>query len=71
MIKNFLNPKGHQNPFSVSKGTAILLKGWNFANWCSFSGGGSAINGATPSSFQRILIFFRKKISSKKNLFVS
>ena len=28
MIKNFLNPKEHQNPFRVSKVTAILLKGW-------------------------------------------
>ena len=28
VIKNFLNPKGHQNPISGSKGTAILLKGW-------------------------------------------
>ena len=28
MIKKFLNPKGHQNPFSGSKVTAILLKGW-------------------------------------------
>ena len=28
MIKNFLNSKGHQNPFSGSKVTAILLKGW-------------------------------------------
>ena len=28
MIKNFLNPEGRQNPFSVSKVTAILLKGW-------------------------------------------
>ena len=28
MIKNFLNPKGHQNPISGSKVTAILLKGW-------------------------------------------
>ena len=27
-IKNVLNPKGHQNPISGSKGTAILLKGW-------------------------------------------
>ena len=27
MIKNILNPKGHQNPFSGSKVTAILLKG--------------------------------------------
>ena len=28
MFKNFLNPEGHKNPFSGSKGTAILLKGW-------------------------------------------
>jgi hypothetical protein len=28
MIKNFLNPKGHQNPISASKAMAILLKGW-------------------------------------------
>ena len=27
MIENFLNPKGHQNPISGSKVTAILLKG--------------------------------------------
>ena len=28
MIKKFLNPEGHQNPFSGSKITAILLTGW-------------------------------------------
>ena len=28
VIKNFLNPKRHQNPVSGSKVTAILLKGW-------------------------------------------
>jgi hypothetical protein len=28
VIKNFLNPEGHQNPISGSKFTAILLKGW-------------------------------------------
>ena len=27
MTKNFLNPEGHKNPISGSKGTAILLKG--------------------------------------------
>ena len=27
VIKNFLNPEGHQNPISGSKVTAILLKG--------------------------------------------
>ena len=29
VIKNFLNPEGHQNPISGLKVTAILLKGWN------------------------------------------
>ena len=28
MIKNFLNPQGHQNPISGSKVTTLLLKGW-------------------------------------------
>ena len=28
MIKIFLNPEGHQNPFIGSKVTASLLKGW-------------------------------------------
>ena len=28
MIKNSHNPEGHHNPFSGSKGTAILLKRW-------------------------------------------
>ena len=29
VIKNLLNPEGHQNPISELKVTAILLKGWN------------------------------------------
>ena len=28
MIKNFLNPEGHQNTLSGSKVTTILLKEW-------------------------------------------
>ena len=28
VIKNFLNPDGHQNPITSSKVTAILLKRW-------------------------------------------
>ena len=28
VIKNFLNPKGHQHPISGLKVMAILLKGW-------------------------------------------
>ena len=27
MIKNFLNPRGHENPITGSRVTAILLKG--------------------------------------------
>ena len=32
MIKNFLNPKGHQNPTSGLKVKAILLKVWILPN---------------------------------------
>jgi hypothetical protein len=28
VIRNFLNPEGHQNPISGSTFTAILLKEW-------------------------------------------
>ena len=28
VIKDYLNPEGHQNPISGSKDTAILLKRW-------------------------------------------
>ena len=28
VIKNFLNPEGHQNPIRGSKVMAILMKGW-------------------------------------------
>ena len=36
MIKNFLNPKGHQNPFSGSK----VTKGLDLAYWQSCIGKG-------------------------------
>ena len=49
VIKTFLNPEAHQNRISGSIVTVILLKGW-ILPWWSFSGGGSAINGAIPSS---------------------
>ena len=51
MIKNFLNPEGHQNQINGSKVTTIFTEGVNSAYWWSFSVGGSAINGATQSSF--------------------
>ena len=43
VIKNFLNPEGHQNPISGLKGTAILLKGWIFP-----------IAGASPGEGHRL-----------------
>ena len=46
MIKNFLNPEVHQNPFSGSKVTAILLKGWIWPIGGASSGGGSALQPA-------------------------
>ena len=45
-IKTFLNPEGHHNPIIGSKFMVILLKGPILP-----IGGGSGINGATPSSF--------------------
>ena len=34
VIKNFLNPEGHQNPISGSKVTAVLLKaGLRYWGW--------------------------------------
>ena len=51
-IKNFLNPEGHQNPFSGSKVTAILLKGW-----IRPIGGASAGEGL-PCSLRSRLVFF-------------
>ena len=40
MIKNILNPKGHQNSIGGSKVTAILLKGWILALGGASSGEG-------------------------------
>ena len=40
VIKNFPNPKGHQNPINGSKVMAILLKGWILPNV-----GASAVEG--------------------------
>ena len=40
VIKNFLNPEGHQNPISSSKVTTILLKGWILPNGEALAGEG-------------------------------
>ena len=51
MIKNFLNPEGHQNPFCGSKVMAILLKGWIWP-----IGGVSAGKGLSCSLRSRLVL---------------
>ena len=51
IIKNFLNPKGHQNPFSGSKVMAILVKGWIWP-----IGGASAGQGLACSLRSRLVL---------------
>ena len=50
MIKNFLNPKDHQNPINGSKVTANLLKGW-----ISPLGGASAVEGLPSTGLPRLV----------------
>ena len=50
-FQEILNLEGHQNRITGLRVTATFAEGVNFAYWWSFSVGGSAINGATPSSF--------------------
>ena len=56
VIKNFLNPEGHQNPISGSKVTAILLKGWILP-----IGGASAGEGLRLQPAQQACFFIKKK----------
>ena len=56
MIKNFLNPEGHQNPYSGSKVMAILLKGWIWP-----IGGASAGEGL-PCSLRSRLVYEKVEI---------
>ena len=54
MLKNFLNPKGHQNPTNGSKVTAILLKGWLLpigGAWCTSD------KGAHSYTFPKFFIY--------------
>ena len=46
LIKNFLDPEGHQNPISGSKVTVILLKGWIL-----HIGGASAVEGLGSTGY--------------------
>ena len=50
VIKNFLNPKGHQNPISGSKVSAILLKGWILP-----IGGASVVEGLRSTGLPRLV----------------
>ena len=51
VIKNFLNPEGHQNPISGSKVTNILLKGWILPI------GGTSAGEGLPCSLRSKLVF--------------
>ena len=51
MIKNFLNPKWHQNLINGSKVTAILLKGWILPI------GGASLGGVCACSLRSRLVF--------------
>ena len=42
IFKEIINLEGYPNHITGSKVTAILLTGWIFAYWWSFSGEGSA-----------------------------
>ena len=50
--KNFLNPKGHQNPISGSKVTVILLKGWIFPIGGASAGEGLRLKPAQQACFK-------------------
>ena len=50
VIKNFLNPKGHQNPINGSIVTAILLKGLILP-----IGGASAVEGLRSTGLPRLV----------------
>ena len=55
MIKSFLNPKGHQNPTSGSKVTAILLKGWIWPIGEASAGKGLRLQPAQQACFHPYL----------------
>ena len=48
MIKNFLNPRGHQNPFS---GTKVKAEGADLAYWWSCIGKGLRLEPAQQACF--------------------
>ena len=62
-IKTFLNPEGHQNRFTGSKVTAILLKGWILP-----IGGASAVEGLQSTGLPR-LVFIQAIINQVEDWF--
>ena len=53
VVKNFLNPKGHQNPISGSKVTAILLKRRILPIGGASAGAGLSLQPAQQACFNR------------------
>ena len=51
VIKNSLNPEGHQNPIIGSTVTAILLKGWILPIGGGSAGKGLRLQPAQPACF--------------------
>ena len=62
VIKNFLNPEGHQNPISVSKLKAILLKGWIWPI------GGAQAGVGLPCSLPSRLVLKKTKMFEERHL---
>ena len=65
MIKNFLNPEGHQNPISGSKVMAILLEGWILPIGGASSGEGLRLQPAQQACFIQL---HENKVREKKTL---
>ena len=55
IFKEILNLEGHLNRVTGSKVTAILLNGWIFSYWLSFSGEGSASAACVAGLFVYVL----------------
>ena len=62
MIKNFLNPEGHQNPISDSRVTAILLKRWILPI------GGASLGRVCACSLRSRLVYIQLKATFYHNV---
>ena len=68
VIKNFLNPKGHQNCISGSKVTAILLKGWICPIGGSAPGACAAGLFSTKNAKKKLLVLTRRLMAYRTSL---